>query len=108
LDSDGALADAELNLDTARLLEQAGPWGQGFAAPLFENEFDIVEARAVGQQQDHARYRLRSGSFSGAAIHFHAPAVVPAGRVRCLYRLNVNRWNGTESADLLIELIEPL
>ncbi|MGH8030358.1 MAG: single-stranded-DNA-specific exonuclease RecJ, partial [Arenimonas sp.] len=41
LESDGALDGAELNLDTARALETAGPWGQGFPEPLFDGAFQI-------------------------------------------------------------------
>ncbi|MGD2056357.1 MAG: single-stranded-DNA-specific exonuclease RecJ, partial [Gammaproteobacteria bacterium] len=34
--TDGELAADELNLETARLLREAGPWGQGFPEPLFQ------------------------------------------------------------------------
>jgi single-stranded-DNA-specific exonuclease len=46
--SDGALSAAELSLDTARVLRDAGPWGQGFPEPVFDGEFQIVDARIVG------------------------------------------------------------
>src|ERR1700736_924296 len=46
--SDGALSAAELSLDTARILRGAGPWGQGFPEPVFDGDFQIVDARIVG------------------------------------------------------------
>ena len=34
--SDGELEPADFSLDTAKLLREAGPWGQGFPEPLFD------------------------------------------------------------------------
>ena len=34
--SDGELELTEFSLDTAKLLREAGPWGQGFPEPLFD------------------------------------------------------------------------
>ena len=109
LDSDGALADEELNLDTALLIEGAGPWGQGYPEPLFENDFEVVEARPVGSEGAHIKYRLRHASGLCSAIDFNgAERMAARGRVRCAYRLAVNRYQGRESADLQIQALQPL
>src|SRR5687768_7034277 len=42
--SDGSLRQEELTLDVARLLQQAGPWGQSFPEPLFDGCFEIGRA----------------------------------------------------------------
>ena len=34
--SDGELSNDEMSLDTAQLLRDASPWGQGFPEPVFE------------------------------------------------------------------------
>lgn len=103
LETDGALADSELTLETARVLEHAGPWGQGFAAPLFEAEFEVEKARLVGADQAHAKYSLRSGSQLLSAIDFGgAQRLVQRGRLHAVYRLAVNRYQGSESVDLQI------
>ncbi|MBP7917233.1 MAG: single-stranded-DNA-specific exonuclease RecJ, partial [Arenimonas sp.] len=39
--TDGGLLPDELSRATAELLGQCGPWGQGFAEPLFDNIFEI-------------------------------------------------------------------
>jgi single-stranded-DNA-specific exonuclease len=104
LDSDGALAGDELCLDTARALEAAGPWGQGFPEPLFDGAFEIRESRVVGER--HARYKLRGpGGRIMDAIHFNAAAPAPPGPVELAYRLGVNRYQGLESAELKLELV---
>jgi single-stranded-DNA-specific exonuclease len=105
LESDGELSDAEFSLDTARALESAGPWGQGFPEPLFDGAFEIREARVVGER--HARYRLRGpGGRAVEAIHFNAASTLaPPGRVRLAYRLGVNRYQGLETPELRVELL---
>jgi single-stranded-DNA-specific exonuclease len=105
LDSDGALDGEELSLDTARALEAAGPWGQGFPEPLFDGAFELREARTVGER--HARYRLRGpGGRAVSAIHFNAgPEPAAPGPVELAYRLGVNRYQGTESVELRVELL---
>lgn len=109
LETDGELCAGELDLATAQALEHAGPWGQGFPAPLFEGEFEICEARLVGAQKNHAKYGLRCGGSAFSAMDFGGVERFAArGRVRCVYRLAVNRYQGRESVDLLIEALTAL
>jgi single-stranded-DNA-specific exonuclease len=104
LETDGDLAAAELSLETARVLERGGPWGQGFAEPLFEGSFEIDDVRMVGATQTHAKYRLRCGNARLEAMDFGgAERMLRSGQVRLVYRLSVNRWQGRESLDLQIE-----
>src|SRR5690606_14251024 len=49
-ESDGELAPGEIGLDTARALEEGGPWGQAFPEPLFDGEFEVVETRVVASR----------------------------------------------------------
>jgi len=106
LESDGELAAVELSLDTARALETAGPWGQGFPEPLFDGAFELRESRIVGDR--HARYRLRGpGERVIEAIHFNAAENLAApGPVQLAYRLGVNRYQGYESPELRVELLK--
>ncbi|HEY0974779.1 MAG TPA: single-stranded-DNA-specific exonuclease RecJ [Solimonas sp.] len=108
LDTDGELAADELDLATAHCLEQAGPWGQGFPEPLFEGAFEVVEARPVGADGAHIKYRLRQAGAVLSAIDFHgAERLVARGAVHCAYRLAVNRYQGRESVDLQIQALTP-
>ena len=47
--SDGQLSAQELQLNQAFLLQQAGPWGQGFEEPTFHGRFFLVQQRIVGE-----------------------------------------------------------
>ena len=54
--SDGELTEDEISLDIAAMLRDAGPWGQAFPEPLFDDTFRIVEQRLVGDK--HLKLRL--------------------------------------------------
>lgn len=108
LETDGALAPGELELGTALALEAPVPWGQGVPEPVFDNVFEVVDARLVGADQAHVRYRLRMpGGRDVTAVDFNgADRLAQEGRARVLYVLCVNRWNGNESVELKIEHLE--
>jgi single-stranded-DNA-specific exonuclease len=111
LETDGELDGAELHLDTAHLLEQAGPWGQGFPEPRFEGRFEVVELRRLGGDGRHIKYRLGlPGGGLVEALDFNgAERAVDAGaRVRLVYSIGVNRFRGAESLEMRIDYLEPL
>ncbi len=93
--SDGALAGHELDVTTAQLLAQAGPWGQGFAPPLFEGEFDLLDYRWL-KDGKHLKLSVRAldGDQALDAIWFNADALplADALRVGLLYRLGTNTY----------------
>lgn len=99
--TDGSLEPSELDLETATALESAGPWGQGFEAPLFEGAFRIVEQRVVGERHVKARLEAAPGIEIGA-IAFNQE-IMDADRVRALYRLEANEFRGYVNAQLVVE-----
>jgi single-stranded-DNA-specific exonuclease len=112
LETDGELRAEELQLATALHLEHAGPWGQGFPEPMFEGHFEVLEARLIGSDGQHAKYRLRSaaGGVPLTAVDFHGGArlLSPRSSLQAVFTLSVNRWQGAESLDLRIEHLQPL
>lgn len=105
--SDGELEPADLCVDLARQLREAGPWGQGFAEPLFDNRFEVTSWRLVGGR--HWRLDLRMPGCSAAieAMLFNAEAgQVPPARFRAAYQLDVNEWNGRERVQLILRHFE--
>jgi len=103
--TDGPLAANEFTLDLARAIEAAGPFGQAFPEPLFDNEF-IVQGRRVLKDK-HLKLRLRScqGGAVVDAIWFSAPKSMldeTPGRLRLLYQLAVERWQGLESVSVQV------
>jgi single-stranded-DNA-specific exonuclease len=116
--SDGVLQQDELTLDIARLLQQAGPWGQSFPEPLFDGCFEVRNVRILGER--HLKLEVRAdghgglGAASCEAIAFRhfdhddAPHVAPDSRVELAYRLDVNRFNGSERLQLVVEYLRVL
>lgn len=105
LASDGELAPADFDLALARQLRVAGPWGQGFPSPVFDNIFECVACRAMGATGGHRRLRLRDprSGYVHAAVQFNVDADVPAGvPLRMAYELAVNGWQGRESLQLVV------
>ncbi len=108
LQVDGPLAADELSLNTAALLEHAGPWGQGFEEPLFEGVFTVVSLRLMGSEQQHVRYQLRAdvGSVIEAVDFGGAERAAAVGSAITLaYAVSVNRYNGRESLQLRVQAL---
>ncbi len=105
--SDGELSDQELSLDTAQLLRDASPWGQGFPAPVFEGDFTVVSHRVVGQRHLKMTLSPATGNCQIDAIAFNTE-VLPRGsqRVHMAYRLDVNEYRGIVSPQLIVEHME--
>jgi single-stranded-DNA-specific exonuclease len=106
--SDGELEEQELSLEFARLLRDASPWGQGFPAPLFDGEFMITGQRVVGERHLKLTLQPAGGQRQIDAIAFNTPALpADCGNVHLAYRLDVNAYRGVESAQLVVEHIDP-
>jgi len=106
--SDGELREQELSLEVARLLRDASPWGQGFPAPLFDGVFEILGQRVVGERHLKLSLQPAGGRRRIDAIAFNTPALPgDQGSARLAYRLDVNEYRGIESAQLVVEQIEP-
>lgn len=102
IDTDGGLRGDELTLPVAELL-RTEVWGRGFEPPLFSDQFDVEDQRVVGGA--HLRLRLRPTTSKSSPVTSmlfrHAGQLPP--RIRAVYRLDVNEWNGTRSLQLLVE-----
>ncbi|MFB0935601.1 MAG: single-stranded-DNA-specific exonuclease RecJ [Propionivibrio sp.] len=101
LETDGSLEASYFSIQTARLLEDE-VWGQGFPAPLFEDEFVVENQRIL--KEKHLKLRLRRGELRIDAIQFNFSAS-PGTTIRAAYRLAVNEYNGVQSPQLMIEYI---
>jgi len=114
LRSDGELAPGELSLETACAIRDGGPWGQGFPEPLFDGEFEVVEARTVGQKHLKLWTRAAPDARPVEAIAFGyfddagASPVRAGERVRLAYRLETTEFGGTPRPELKLEWVGPV
>lgn len=106
--SDGALAEHELERETALLLQGAGPWGQGFAPPLFDNEFGVLDWRVLKDRHLKLRLALPGSARSIDAIQFGGyVGQAPPARIRAVYELQTNDWRERRGVQCLIRHLEP-
>ena len=108
LHTDGELAPGEAGLDLAQQLRQAGPWGQAFPEPLFDNVFDCVNWRMMGEK--HWRLRLRDprdGRQLDAVMFNIDVDTVPPARLHAVYELAVNEWQGRMDVRMILRQIGP-
>jgi single-stranded-DNA-specific exonuclease len=103
--SDGILPGDALTLRFARQLREAGPWGSGFPEPLWHGSFSVVEQRIVGE--DHLKMKVRpaDGGPLLDAIAFNQAGPSWRGPVELAYRLDVNEYRGSATAQLVVEQI---
>jgi single-stranded-DNA-specific exonuclease len=112
LETDGELACEEISLETARALEDGGPWGQGFPEPVFEGEFDVVEARTAGDRHLKLWLRTQAASHPIEAIAFGyfdedgARRPAAGSRLKLAYRLQSTTFGGTARVELLAEHVQ--
>ena len=103
---DGQLGGAEFDLDLAKALRHAGPWGQHFPEPLFNGVFEIIQQRLVGEKHLKLVLKTQCGTRTLDAIAFNIDRELwPNPNVRWVelaYKLDVNVFRERESVQLMI------
>ena len=102
--SDGALAPCDMTRELADLLREAGPWGQGFPEPVFDDEFTVEGWRRVGH--DHLKLQLRhpQAGMSIGAIWFGGwRGEPPPPRIHAAYQLKPDDFRDRGGVQLLIQ-----
>jgi len=106
--TDGEMPAGMFTLEMARTLRFAGPWGQAFPEPVFDNRFECFSWRPMGER--HLRMSLRDPRDDALydAVMFNAyEGTPPPTLLRAAYELTINDWQGRESPRLLLRYIEP-
>jgi single-stranded-DNA-specific exonuclease len=102
LETDGPLEAGYMTLASARLLEQ-GIWGQGFAAPVFDDHFCVDSQRLL--KDKHLKLQLSKNGSRFEAIRFNF-AEGAGAHIRAAYRLAPNEYKGITSLQLMLEHFE--
>jgi single-stranded-DNA-specific exonuclease len=102
LETDGALEAGYYGIAAARLLQDA-VWGQGFPAPIFADEFQVIQQRLL--KDKHLKLTLKKGNTKLDAIQFNRADSAP-DRIRAAFRLDINEWQGEARVQLVLEHFE--
>ena len=108
LASDGSLLTQDMTLGFAELLRAAGPWGQNFPEPLFDDTFTLVQQRIVGEK--HLKLVVEKDQQIFDAIAFNVDIKRwpdhKAKQVKLAYRLDINEFRGKQSLQLMVEQLD--
>ncbi len=99
VESDGSFALAEFDFETAEALHRH-VWGQAFPAPLFDDEFTVMDSRIVGFK--HTKLRLKRDGRIFDAIRFGCTDTPPQP-MRAAYRVSLSEYQGTQRLELIVE-----
>jgi single-stranded-DNA-specific exonuclease len=102
LETDGPLPPEYLRVDMVDMLHRE-VWGQGFAAPVFCEEVDVVSQRLVGEK--HLSLKLKHQGQAIDGIWFGRTEPLP-GRVKLAYRLDADEWQGQKRVRFMVEAAE--
>ena len=108
IETDGEIDSIDLCLAVAEELQQHGPWGQNFPAPLFDGWFNIIEKKEVGS--GHCKMSLQTSDLSkkieAIAFGLHPDKFNPIGqRNHLTYKLDINEFAGRRNLQLIIQNI---
>jgi single-stranded-DNA-specific exonuclease len=103
LATDGPLALEWFNTQTVAALD-AQVWGQGFPAPVFCDEVDVLQQRLVAEK--HLKLRVRHAGTLRDAIWFGHTDPLPE-RVRLAYRLSLDEFQGQQRVQMVVEAAQP-
>ncbi len=108
LASDGELPAHEMTLPFAQQLRDAGPWGQNFIEPLFDDEFTLIQQRIVGEK--HLKLVVEKAGQVFDAIAFNVDLSRwpdhNAQQVHLAYRLDINEFRGKQTVQFMVEYLE--
>jgi single-stranded-DNA-specific exonuclease len=96
LEVDGTLNKNDMTFATAQALENQ-VWGQGFAPPLFYDEFEVLNQRVLGEK--HLKLSLKKDSAVIDAIYFNQTEFLPS-TIQAAYQLQTNQYNGIQKVQL--------
>jgi len=109
--SDGPLAAAEMSMEVAQMLRNAGPWGQMFPEPLFDGRFRLLQQRLVGERHLKVMVEPVGGGPLLDGIAFNVDTSIwPDNGVRevqLAYKLDINEFRGNRSLQLIIDHLWP-
>ena len=102
LETDGPLEDAYFSTTFIELVD-SHVWGQGFAPPVFCDEFRVISQRVLKER--HLKLLLEKNGQRYDAIWFGHVDALPE-RANVAFRLDANEFNGRTKVQLLVEHAE--
>ncbi len=103
--SDGEINGQEMTLELAKILRDAGPWGQQFPAPSFDGQFKVLDKRILSNK--HLKFVLTTKDSHrpiDAILFFATDQQLKTNyqNLHIFYELSVNDFRGEQNPQLMI------
>jgi single-stranded-DNA-specific exonuclease len=104
LSHDGEIPSRHLNPDDIRQMDLQ-IWGQGFAAPIFVDEFKILGSRTMGEEKNHLKLSVGKDGQRLDVVAFNEGDRINnlPKALQLVFRPSLNEWNGRVSVQLMAE-----
>tara|TARA_B110000971_G_scaffold211522_1_gene239910 strand:- start:1177 stop:2874 length:1698 start_codon:yes stop_codon:yes gene_type:complete len=101
IEVDSSILDSDLDYKTVNLINKE-IWGQSFPPPLFSDEFSVISQKIIAEK--HTKLSLSKDGINYDAIFFNSYQIQP-DRIRAIYSIEVNNFNGVRSIQIIIKSI---
>ncbi len=103
--TDGQLMGQDFSLLFADTLKEANTWGHGFAPPMFDGVFEVLNFRVLKDKHLKLSLNYPEVQYPIDAIWFNYDSEgwdYQASRVHLLFELDINEWNGNANVQLMV------
>ena len=101
IETDGMLDANELTFDFVQAID-AQVWGQGFSAPSFIGNFQVLEQRVVGEK--HLKLKVSLGSTTFDAIRFGSADALNTS-IDVVFKPSINEFRGNATLQLVLDYV---
>ena len=104
--TDGALQASDFSLWFIEHLADASIWGHGFAPPIFDGVFEVLNFKILKDKHLKLSLRYPDVQYPIEAIQFNFDSSAwdyRAEKVHILFELDINEWHGKQSLQLMVK-----
>ncbi|MEI7456731.1 MAG: DHHA1 domain-containing protein [Nitrosomonadales bacterium] len=99
IETDGPLDSSGMTLAAAKLLDEQ-VWGQGFPAPQFDDDFEVINQRIVGEKHLKLQLATDEGKTIDAILFGHNEPLPEF--IHAVYSLSINEYKGAQTLQLIV------
>jgi len=103
--TDGELMPQDFSLSFADFINNASIWGHGFAKPVFDGVFEVLNFKVLKDKHLKLNLRYANVQYPIEAIYFNFDPETwdyRAQSVHVLFELDINEWRGNQSLQLMV------
>lgn len=103
--TDGELMPQDFSLSFADFINNVSIWGHGFAKPIFDGVFEVLNFKVLKDKHLKLNLRYANVQYPIEAIYFNFDPETwdyRAQSVHVLFELDINEWRGNQSLQLMV------